>query len=133
MRLISNSNAANFSLRFQLSLHSLVTPLQSSPTSTNQFKMGEERPIKFEEHLQLSSLGIDPSAIGFATLTMTSDKFICIREEQAKQVVIVDLADVNNLTRRPISAESACMNPNEQVIALRGQYSHFGASSQHKH
>ncbi|KAG8146272.1 putative Clathrin heavy chain protein [Naja naja] len=52
---------------------------------------------------------------------MESDKFICIREkvgEQA-QVVIVDLSDPTTPIRRPISAESAIMNPASKVIALK--------------
>lgn len=52
---------------------------------------------------------------------MESDKFICVREkvgEQA-QVVIVDMADTKNPTRRPISADSAIMNPVSKVIALK--------------
>lgn len=52
---------------------------------------------------------------------MESDKYICVREkvgEQA-QVVIVDMADANNPTRRPISADSAIMNPASKVIALK--------------
>uniref|UniRef100_A0A8C1ZAE6 Clathrin, heavy chain a (Hc) n=1 Tax=Cyprinus carpio TaxID=7962 RepID=A0A8C1ZAE6_CYPCA len=52
---------------------------------------------------------------------MESDKFICIREkvgEQA-QVVIIDMADPNTPIRRPISADSAIMNPASKVIALK--------------
>ena len=54
---------------------------------------------------------------------MESDKFICIREkvgEQA-QVVIIDMADPNTPIRRPISADSAIMNPASKVIALKGK------------
>lgn len=83
--------------------------------------MAEDRPITFQEHVQLTALGIDPAAIGFATLTMSSDRYICVRDD--KQVVIVDLNDANNVLRRPISAESAIMHPKEQLIALRGPYS----------
>uniref|UniRef100_W5K8H2 Clathrin heavy chain n=1 Tax=Astyanax mexicanus TaxID=7994 RepID=W5K8H2_ASTMX len=70
---------------------------------------------------QLQNLGINPANIGFSTLTMESDKFICIREkvgEQA-QVVIIDMADPNSPIRRPISADSAIMNPASKVIALK--------------
>ena len=72
---------------------------------------------------QLQNLGINPANIGFSTLTMESDKFICIREkvgEQA-QVVIIDMADPNTPIRRPISADSAIMNPASKVIALKGK------------
>lgn len=73
---------------------------------------------------QLQNLGVNPANIGFSTLTMESDKFICIREkvgEQA-QVVIIDMADPNNPIRRPISADSAIMNPASKVIALKGKF-----------
>ncbi|KAJ8342867.1 hypothetical protein SKAU_G00327950 [Synaphobranchus kaupii] len=83
--------------------------------------MAQILPIRFQEHLQLQNLGINPANIGFSTLTMESDKFICIREkvgEQA-QVVIIDMNDPNTPIRRPISADSAIMNPASKVIALK--------------
>ncbi|XP_051535157.1 clathrin, heavy chain b (Hc) isoform X1 [Myxocyprinus asiaticus] len=83
--------------------------------------MAQILPIRFQEHLQLQNLGINPANIGFSTLTMESDKFICIREkvgEQA-QVVIIDMSDPNTPIRRPISADSAIMNPASKVIALK--------------
>lgn len=36
-------------------------------------------PVKYQEHVQLTALGINPSDISFNTLTMESDKFICKR------------------------------------------------------
>uniref|UniRef100_A0A8C3FU33 Clathrin heavy chain like 1 n=1 Tax=Chrysemys picta bellii TaxID=8478 RepID=A0A8C3FU33_CHRPI len=83
--------------------------------------MAQILPIRFQEHFQLQNLGINPANIGFSTLTMESDKFICIREkvgEQA-QVVIIDMSDPTTPIRRPISAESAIMNPASKVIALK--------------
>lgn len=83
--------------------------------------LGSKAPHVFMSQLQ--NLGINPANIGFSTLTMESDKFICIREkvgEQA-QVVIIDMADPNNPIRRPISADSAIMNPASKVIALKGK------------
>jgi len=72
--------------------------------------------------LKLQALGINASSIGFNTLTMESDKFICIRENVGgtNQVVIVDMNNPQNLMRRPISADSAIMNPATQIIALKG-------------
>lgn len=54
---------------------------------------------------------------------MESDKYICIREKvgDQNQVVIVDMSDPNNPIRRPISADSAIMNPASKVIALKGE------------
>ncbi|KAJ1548234.1 hypothetical protein HK096_008280 [Nowakowskiella sp. JEL0078] len=78
-------------------------------------------PIRFQEHLQLQSLGINAANIGFNTLSLESDKFICVREkvQEQNQVVILDMADPSNLMRRPITADSALMNPAAKVIALK--------------
>lgn len=80
-------------------------------------------PIKFQEHLQLTNVGIGAANIGFNSLTMESDKFICVREKvgENNQVVIIDMADHTNPIRRPISADSAIMNPASKVIALKAQ------------
>uniref|UniRef100_A0A3Q3KLY7 Clathrin heavy chain n=1 Tax=Monopterus albus TaxID=43700 RepID=A0A3Q3KLY7_MONAL len=69
----------------------------------------------------LQNLGVNPANIGFSYLTMESDKFICIREKvgEQNQVVIVDMSDPSNPIRRPISADSAIMNPASKVIALK--------------
>ncbi|KAI8117801.1 Clathrin heavy chain [Lucilia cuprina] len=80
-------------------------------------------PIRFQEHLQLTNVGININSISFSTLTMESDKFICVREKvnDTAQVVIIDMNDTANPTRRPISADSAIMNPASKVIALKAQ------------
>ncbi|KAG6826426.1 hypothetical protein H0H92_015839, partial [Tricholoma furcatifolium] len=91
------------------------------------------KPIAFCEHLQLSSLGVQPASISFQTLTLESDHFICVREEVngQKQVVIIDLADANNVLRRPISADSAIMHPRQKILALKGTLI-FGSLLLHK-
>lgn len=73
--------------------------------------------------MQLSNAGINTATISFSTLTMESDKFICVRERvgETAQVVIIDMNDTNNPIRRPISADSAIMNPASKVIALKGK------------
>ena len=51
---------------------------------------------------------------------MESDKFICIRETgPSNSVVIVDLAAPLTPLKRPITADSALMNPASKVIALK--------------
>lgn len=52
---------------------------------------------------------------------MESDKFICVREKvgDSAQVVIIDVTNSTTPIRRPISAESAIMNPASKVIALK--------------
>ena len=37
-------------------------------------------------------------------------------------MVIVDLADANNVLRRPIGADSAIMHPTQKVLALKGRF-----------
>jgi len=81
-------------------------------------------PIRFQEVLNLATLGINPASIGFATLTMESEKFICIREqattpEGKSQIVIVDIQNPAALQRRPITADSAIMNPTLNILALK--------------
>ena len=54
---------------------------------------------------------------------MESDKFICVREKvnDTAFVIIIDMADSSNPIKRPITADSAIMNPTSKVIALKGK------------
>jgi clathrin heavy chain len=103
--------------------------------------MEAQKPINFAEHLQLSACGIQPASISFQvrstrheralrslnltlqTLTLESDHFICVREKvnEQNQVVIIDLANANNVLRRPITADSAIMHPKQRILALKGE------------
>ncbi len=70
--------------------------------------------------MQLPNLGINQQFISFTNVTMESDKFICIRETgPSNSVVIVDLASPLTPLKRPITADSALMNPASKVIALK--------------
>jgi clathrin heavy chain len=52
---------------------------------------------------------------------MESDKYICVRETSPQNsVVIVDMNMPNQPLRRPITADSALMNPNSRILALKG-------------
>jgi clathrin heavy chain len=57
--------------------------------------------------------------------TLESDSFICVREKKSEsaspEVIIVDLKNGNNVTRRPIKADSAIMHWTKQIIALKAQ------------
>jgi clathrin heavy chain len=63
-------------------------------------------------------LGVNPQAISFATVTMESDMYICIRDIQQQ---LINIVDVNNkqLSTNKVNAESAIMNPKSKVLALR--------------
>ncbi|OUC41058.1 clathrin propeller repeat-containing domain protein [Trichinella nativa] len=52
---------------------------------------------------------------------MESDKYICVKEKvgDSAQVVVIDLNDISNPMRRPISADSVIMNPVSKVLALK--------------
>ncbi|KAF4503828.1 hypothetical protein G6O67_008769 [Ophiocordyceps sinensis] len=82
-------------------------------------------PIRFEERVQLANIGVDPQSINFNSCTLESDSYICIREVRSEaaqpEVVIVELKNGNNVTRRPIKADSAIMHWNRLVIALKAQ------------
>ncbi|CAN0011099.1 unnamed protein product, partial [Heterosigma akashiwo] len=79
-------------------------------------------PVTFSEAVNLPALGVSPEAIKFGSCTMESDRFITVCETVNGQsnVVMIDLQNGNQVTRRPISAEAAIMNPTSKIIALRG-------------
>ena len=52
---------------------------------------------------------------------MESDKYICVRETAPQNsVVIIDMNMPMQPLRRPITADSALMNPNSRILALKG-------------
>lgn len=55
---------------------------------------------------------------------MESDKNIVVRETvgDSAQVVIIDVGSPNDLLRRPISADSALMNPEKKILALKCKF-----------
>ncbi|KAK1270290.1 Clathrin heavy chain 2 [Acorus gramineus] len=78
-------------------------------------------PITMKEILTLPSIGINPQFITFTHVTMESDKHICVRETSPQNsVVIVDMNMPMQPLRRPITADSALMNPISRILALKG-------------
>ncbi|XP_077251138.1 clathrin heavy chain 2-like [Tasmannia lanceolata] len=79
-------------------------------------------PITMREALTLSSLGVNPQFITFTHVTMESDKYICVRETSPQNsIIIVDMSMPMQPLRRPITADSALMNPNSRILALKAQ------------
>ncbi|KAH8096034.1 hypothetical protein JL720_3378 [Aureococcus anophagefferens] len=80
-------------------------------------------PVNFSEVLNLPSLGVSAGSIKFGSCAMESEKFIsvCDNSSGSPQVFIVDLASGSppQVTKRPMSAEAAIMNPVSKVLALR--------------
>ncbi|KAG2216086.1 hypothetical protein INT45_000878, partial [Circinella minor] len=69
----------------------------------------------------LQSLGVNAASIGFSTLTLESERFICVREQVngTNQVAIIDLANNNEMMRRLITTYSIIMHPTTKVTALK--------------
>ena len=85
---------------------------------------------RFDTTDQLPALGINSQFVSFTNVTMESDKYICVRETgAANSVVIVECANPSAVLRRPITADSALMNPVAKVIALKAAVA--GSSSDH--
>ncbi|KAF5736560.1 Clathrin heavy chain 1 [Tripterygium wilfordii] len=79
-------------------------------------------PIAMKEVLTLPSVGISQQFITFTNVTMESDKYICVRETAPQNsVVIIDMNMPMQPLRRPITADSALMNPNSGILALKAQ------------
>ncbi|AQK38524.1 Putative clathrin heavy chain family protein [Zea mays] len=79
-------------------------------------------PIAMREALTLTSLGIAPQFVTFTHVTMESEKYICVRETSPQNsVVIIDMAMPMQPLRRPITADSALMNPDARILALKAQ------------
>ncbi|KAN0035940.1 hypothetical protein ACTA71_005234 [Dictyostelium dimigraforme] len=79
-------------------------------------------PIRFQEVLQLTNLGIGSNSIGFSTLTMESEKYICIREttpDDKNNVVIIDTDNPSQILRKQMKTDAAIMNPKEPILALK--------------
>ncbi|OCT45975.1 putative clathrin heavy chain [Cladophialophora carrionii] len=82
-------------------------------------------PIRFTELVQLTSLDIAPASISFNTCTLESDHFVCVRqklnEQDKPQVIIINLKNNNEVIKRAISADSAIMHFNREILALKAQ------------
>ncbi|WZY83498.1 hypothetical protein YC2023_029882 [Brassica napus] len=79
-------------------------------------------PITMKEVLTLPSVGINQQFITFTNVTMESDKYICVRETAPQNsVVIIDMSMPMQPLRRPITADSALMNPDSRILALKAQ------------
>ena len=66
---------------------------------------------------QLQQLGVPEGSIKHGLTSMSSDKWIVSVEPS--QVTLVDLQNNAAVTRRPIQAEAAIMNPESNILALR--------------
>ena len=71
---------------------------------------------------QLKTCGVNPQCISFTNLTMESEKYVCARESgTTNNVVIVEVNNPLQPMKKPITADSALMNPTQNVIALKAR------------
>lgn len=70
---------------------------------------------------KLGDVGIGANAFNYANLQCQSDKWLCVRDQDAGQVVVFDLANGNTPDRKPMKADSALMNPSKNWLALKGK------------
>lgn len=70
---------------------------------------------------QIGACGISADAISFKTLTMESEKYICVRETVNGQesIAIIETANPSAMIRRPITAEAAIMHPEQPILTLK--------------
>lgn len=76
-------------------------------------------------------MGVQSQHITFTNTTMESEKYICVRETSGNnQLLVVDVSNPTQPIRRPITADSAVMNPDRKVIALKaGSQAAAGAAA----
>lgn len=88
--------------------------------------MSGQIPIQFTELFNLQNLGVNPQLISFTTVTLESDKYVCVRDQISpqKSIQIVDI-ETQNVTSNKVNADSAIMHPTTKVLALRCRYYYF--------
>jgi len=73
----------------------------------------------------LEEIGVNVENIGFANVSMTSENFICIRENKQSSKAFLRIIDFRNgieISEKPMSADSSIMNPKRPHLALKGSY-----------
>jgi len=74
-------------------------------------------PIIYNEVINLQQLGVPEASIKHGLTSMSSERWIvCV---EPSQVSLIDLSNNFQVTRRPIQAEAAIMNPVSNILALR--------------
>ncbi|EKX72660.1 clathrin heavy chain, putative [Theileria equi strain WA] len=78
-------------------------------------------PVKVSTALDLKDLGFSENSFKFDSLTLEGDRFVCIKDQDGANltVAIIDMHNGNSVSRKPMKAEAAIMNPKEPIIALK--------------
>jgi len=79
--------------------------------------MASSIPVVFNEVINLQQVGVSEASIKHGLTSMSSPNWIvCV---EPAQVTLIDMLNNGQITRRPIQAEAAVMNPKSSVLALR--------------
>eukprot|EP01138_Halocafeteria_seosinensis_P003567 gb/GECG01003646.1/.p1 GENE.gb/GECG01003646.1/~~gb/GECG01003646.1/.p1 ORF type:complete len:1723 (+),score=251.44 gb/GECG01003646.1/:1-5169(+) len=77
-------------------------------------------PINVRSVINLPSLGVKADDISFKTLSLASDKAVCLREtSDPKQVSILDLSSGQFVHRVQAGTDGAALTPNTRTLAVR--------------
>lgn len=77
-------------------------------------------PLRMEETFNLAREGVAATSISLGNVTLESDKFVCVRDQQGADtsILIVDLK-ARTSTRHKMGADNAIMNPESRILALK--------------
>ncbi|BAM41108.1 clathrin heavy chain [Theileria orientalis strain Shintoku] len=80
-------------------------------------------PVLLSTVLDLKKLGFAESSFKFDVLSLEGDRYVSIKDQDGENltVAIIDMYNGNAITRKPMKAEAAIMNPSDPVIALRAK------------
>ncbi|UKK01209.2 clathrin heavy chain [Theileria orientalis] len=80
-------------------------------------------PVLLSTVLDLKKLGFAENSFKFDVLSLEGDRYVSIKDQDGENltVAIIDMYNGNAITRKPMKAEAAIMNPSDPVIALRAK------------
>eukprot|EP01022_Parablepharisma_sp_SALTPOND_P013452 TRINITY_DN17_c4_g1_i7.p1 TRINITY_DN17_c4_g1~~TRINITY_DN17_c4_g1_i7.p1 ORF type:complete len:614 (-),score=22.26 TRINITY_DN17_c4_g1_i7:225-2066(-) len=79
-------------------------------------------PIKSEEKIKLTSVGIPADVYKQANLSLESDRFICIKEATPDGIIMFNIVDINQgfkVQKISSKADSVMMHPSKQITSMR--------------
>ena len=79
-------------------------------------------PIKCEEKIKLTAVGVPSDVYKQGNLSLESDRFICIKEAAPDGAIsfnIVDITQGYKVQKKSIKADSVMMHPSKTIISTR--------------
>jgi clathrin heavy chain len=83
-----------------------------------------EVPVKLQVLVELSSFGIDPANLKLQTVSLQSDKYVCVREpipgdSIQSSLIIVDLEKGGQPRKTGVKGDAAMMSPTGKLLAVK--------------